>query len=167
MQGSQGTFLKRKPWEESVRVPGIFRWPAALEAGRQSDAPFSHVDVVPTLLELCGSHPAPGMQGTSYADYLLGRSRRTPEMAHLMIYTKTEADEFNPWRGLRSRKYKYARFQDKPWMLYDLEKDPYEMENLAQNPSQRKLVARFDAEIERTMRETGDRWDELKDRPYR
>ncbi len=52
-------------------------------------------------------------------------------------------------------------------MLYDLEKDPYEMENLAQNPSQRKLVARFDAEIERTMRETGDRWDELKDRPYR
>jgi arylsulfatase A-like enzyme len=60
MQVSQGTFLKRKPWEESVRVPGIFRWPAALEAGRQSDAPFSHVDVVPTLLELCGSHPAPG-----------------------------------------------------------------------------------------------------------
>jgi arylsulfatase A-like enzyme len=167
MQGSHGTFLKRKPWEESVRVPGIFRWPAALKAGRQSDAPFSHVDVVPTLLELCGSRPAPAMQGVSYADYLLGRSQRTPEMAHLMIYTKTEANEFDPWRGVRSRRYKYARFQDKPWMLYDLQKDPYEMSNLVEDASRRKLVARLDAEIERTMRDTGGRWDELKDRPFR
>src|SRR5439155_7323609 len=58
MQGSQGTFLKRRPWEESVRVPEIFRWPAALKP-RQSDAPFSHVDVVPTLLNLCGGCSAP------------------------------------------------------------------------------------------------------------
>jgi arylsulfatase A-like enzyme len=125
------------------------------------------VDVVPTLLDLCGSRPAAGMQGVSYADYLLGRSQHTPEMAHLMIYTKTEANEFNPWRGVRSRKYKYARFQDKPWMLYDLEKDPYEMNNLVDDSRQRKLVARLDAEIARTMRETGDRWEELKDRPFR
>src|SRR5579862_1105575 len=167
MQGSHATFLKRKPWEESVRVPGIFRWPAGLKAGRQSDAPFSHVDVVPTLLGLCGSRPAAGMQGRSYADYLLGRSQRTPELAQLMIYTKTERDEFNPWRGVRSLKYKYARFQDKPWVLYDLEKDPYELENLAGDRGMRKLMARFDAAIEKNMRETGDRWDELKDRPYR
>jgi arylsulfatase A-like enzyme len=167
MQGSQGTFLKRKPWEESVRVPGIFRWPAAIKAGRQSEAPFSHVDVVPTLLDLCGAKPAVGMQGTSYADYLLGRSPKTPDLAHLMIYTKTEADEFNPWRGVRSRKYKYARFQDKPWMLYDLESDPYEMRNLVDDAANSKLVARFDAAIERMMRSTGDKWAELHDAPYR
>jgi arylsulfatase A-like enzyme len=88
MQGSHGTFLKRKPWEESMRVPGIFRWPAALKP-RQSDAPFSHLDVVPTLLDLCGGCSAP------------------------------QAD------------------------------------------------ARLDDVIARTMRETGDRWDELKDRPLR
>ena len=77
--------------------------------------------------------------------------------------------QFGPcqWRGVRSRKYKYARFQDKPWILYDLEKDPYELNNLVEDAKQRKLVAHLDAEIERTMRETGDRWDELKDRPFR
>ena len=52
-------------------------------------------------------------------------------------------------------------------MLYDLEKDPYEMENLVGSPSHAKLVARFDAEITRTTKETGDRWDELHDRPFR
>jgi arylsulfatase A-like enzyme len=166
MQGSHGTFLKRKPWEESVRVPGIVRWPASLKAGRQSDAPFSHVDVVPTLLELCGVKPA-GMQGTSYASYLRGQSGRMPDMAHLMIYTKTEADEFNPWRGVRTRKYKYARFEDKPWMLHDLEKDPYEVKNLVGSAASRKLIAHFDAAIERMMRETGDQWTELKDARYR
>ncbi|HTM47167.1 MAG TPA: sulfatase [Bryobacteraceae bacterium] len=167
MHGSQGTFLKRKPWEESVRVPGIFRWPEGIKAGGQSDAPFSHVDVVPTLLELSGSRPPAGMQGASYADYLLGRSKKSPAMAHLMIYTKTEANEYEPWRGVRSRKYKYARFRDRPWMLHDLEKDPYEMENLAGRPESAKLMAKLDAEIERRMRLTGDKWDELHDQPYR
>ena len=52
-------------------------------------------------------------------------------------------------------------------MLYDLERDPYELENLAEDPSRRKLMAQFDTEIERAMRETGDRWDELQDRPFR
>ena len=52
-------------------------------------------------------------------------------------------------------------------MLYDLEKDPYELDNLVEDAGRRKLVAHLDAEIARTMRETGDRWDELKDRPFR
>lgn len=167
MLGSHGMFLKRKPWEESVRVPGIIRWPAALKGGRRSEAPFSHVDVVPTLLGLCGIEPPPSMQGFDYAGYLEGRSGATPEFAHLMIYTKTETNEYSPWRGLRSRKYKYARFREKPWVLYDLERDPFEMNNLAEASSHARLRERFDALIERQMRRTADRWDELKDRPYR
>ncbi len=167
MLGSQGTFLKRKPWEESVRVPMIFRWPAGLKPGRRSDAVLSHVDVVPTLLGLCGAPSPVKMHGFDYARYLRGESSETPEFAHLMIHTKTEADEYGPWRGLRSRKWKYARTAGKPWVLYDLEKDPFELNNLAGDAAAGKLVARFDAAIERRMRETADRWDELHDRPYR
>ena len=164
MLGSQGTFLKRKPWEESVRVPGILRWPAGLRAGRKSDAPFSHVDVVPTLLGLCGGRSPVTMHGYDYSAYLQGRSTRTPEFAHLMIYTKTEANEYPPWRGLRSRKYKYARTRKQPWVLYDLENDPYELNNLV---GDRKITARFDREIDNVMRRTRDSWEELQDRPYR
>jgi arylsulfatase A-like enzyme len=167
MLGSHGTFLKRKPWEESVLVPGILRWPAGLGAGRKCDAVFSHVDVAPTLLGLCGLRPPASMHGFDYTAYLRGGSGRTPESAHLMIYTQTEAGEFGPWRGLRTRRYKYARFREKPWLLYDLAKDPFEMQNLVLDPPHKSLIARFDAEIQKTMRETRDKWDELQDRPFR
>jgi arylsulfatase A-like enzyme len=83
-----------------------------------------------------------------------------------MIYTKTELDEHGPWRGLRSRKWKYARHQDRRWMLYDLENDPYELDNLAREPRHRALMSGFDELIVRQMKETGDRWEERKDRPY-
>ncbi len=167
MLGSQGTFLKRKPWEESVRVPGIFRWPRGLAEGKRSTAPFSHVDVVPTLAGLCGVETPVRMHGHDYSGYLRGKTEQTPEHAHLMIYTNTEMDEHPHWRGLRSEKWKYARHEDRRWMLHDLENDPYEMNNLAGEARHRGLMSRFDAIIAKQMAATGDRWDELKDRPFR
>jgi arylsulfatase A-like enzyme len=166
MHGSHGMFLKRKPWEESVCVPGIIRWPAGLKGSWRTGVSFSHVDMLPTLLGLCGVRPPANIHGFDYSSYLKTRSGRTPEFAHLMIYTKSEADEFGPWRGLRSGKYKYARFREKPWLLHDLETDPYEMENLVDDPAQKRLIARLDGLIEAEMRRTADRWDELHDAPY-
>jgi len=164
--GSHGSIHKQKPWEESVIVPGLLRWPAGLRRAFTSDAVFSHVDVVPTLLGLCGVKSPVAMDGFNYAPYLRGARVKTPEYAHLAIHTRTQNNEFGPWRGLRSRRYKYARFQDKPWVLYDLERDPYEIENLVDSPASARLVAQFDREIEAHMRRTGDRWDELRHRPY-
>jgi len=167
MLGSQGAVLKRKPWEESVIVPGLLRWPAGLRRAYASDVVFSHVDVVPTLLGLCGVKSPVQMDGFNYAPYLRGARVKTPEYAHLAIHTRTENNEFAPWRGLRTRRYKYARFQDKPWVLYDLERDPDEMEHLAASPAYANLAARFDGMIEAHMRQTADRWIEMRDRPYR
>jgi arylsulfatase A-like enzyme len=164
--GSHGSIRKQKPWEESVVVPGLLRWPAALKAGVTSEALVSHVDVVPTLLGLCGVRPTVKMHGFDYARHLRSGRGRTPERAHLAIYTKTELNQYDAWRGLRTRKYKYARFKERPWVLYDLEKDPYELENLVESPSMRPAVERFDREIEQFMRRTGDGWDELQHRPY-
>lgn len=166
MLGSQGTMRKQKPWEESVIVPGLLRWPAGVRRAFPSNAVFSHVDVVPTLLGLCGVKPPAKMDGHDYAPYLRGEGAKTPEYAHLAIHTRTENNEFAPWRGLRTRRYKYARFQDKPWVLYDLERDPYELDNLVHSPSSARIVTQFDHEIVAHMHRTADRWDELRHRPY-
>ncbi|HUQ91388.1 MAG TPA: sulfatase [Bryobacteraceae bacterium] len=165
MLGSQGTFLKRKPWEESTQVPGILRWPRGIRGGRTLDAMFSHIDAVPTLLGLCGGEIPPGMRGRDYSRYIRGSSGagHLPESAPLMIYTKTEMNEWDCWRGLRTRRYKYARFQHQPWVLYDLKLDPCELNNLAGSSSHRKLMARFDAEVERHMERTADSWQEKED----
>jgi arylsulfatase A-like enzyme len=84
-----------------------------------------------------------------------------------MIYTATEMDEWAPWRGLRTRQWKYARHEDRPWVLYDLEKDPYETNNLAAERSSRTLIAEFDRRIALHMAETGDEWTRRYDRPFR
>ena len=163
MLGSHGTFLKRKPWEESVRVPGIMRWPAGMKSAKTTEAPISHVDMVPTLLGLCGIKPPRAMHGFDYADFLRGKSERTPSYAHLMSYTSAETGEFGPWRGLRSKEYKYATFRDRPWLLYDLEKDPYEMDNLADDARHSNLIRLLHGAIKQQMERTGDKWDEQHD----
>jgi arylsulfatase A-like enzyme len=166
MLGSHGLFLKRKPWEESVRVPGIVRWPAGMKAAKTTEAPFSHVDVVPTLLGLCNVKVPHTMHGFDYAHFLRGKSQRTPNYAHMMMYTSTETGEFGPWRGLRSNEYKYAEFHDKPWLLYDLEKDPFEMNNLADDPRYSNLMRMLHGAVKHEMERTGDKWDEQRDAPF-
>lgn len=163
MLGSHGTYSKRKPWEESVRVPAILRMPGVIPAGVTSDAPFSHIDMVPTLMGLSGLRSEPQMHGFDFSRYVRGESETTPGFAHLMMYSQTEGGEFPPWRGIRSRKYKYARFQHKPWMLYDLEQDPYEMNNLLDG---RTPPPELEQLVDSQMATTGDSWTELHDAPY-
>ena len=167
MLGSHGTFLKRKPWEESARVPMIFSWKnGGVTGGWRTSAPISHIDLVPTLLGLCGVKQTPAMPGNDLTQFLKTRGGRAPQHSMLMSHGKTEMEEWGPWRGLRTRKWKYARFKDKPWMLYDLEADPFEMTNLAARREHAALRAQFDREIETWMEKTADRWDEQVDAPY-
>ena len=94
MLGSHGQRLKRKPWEESIRVPGILRYPRRVKAGRIEEALFSHIDFAPTLLALCGARVPKSMQGANLADLVLRRSRRAPDSVFFQI--------FGPYAGDRT-----------------------------------------------------------------
>ena len=76
-------------------------------------------------------------------------------------------EEPGPWRGIRNQKWKYARHQDKPWVLYDLEKDAFELKNLAGEPAHRALMAELDGRIAAHMAAMGDDWVQRCDRPFR
>ena len=148
MLGSQAQRLKRKPWEESIRVPGILRYPRKLRPGRR-DHFFTHVDFAPTLLSLCGLAAAPGMQGV---DIL----RASPDSAFFQIFGPYRGDGTeDAWRGVRTRRYMYARFEGRPWVLYDLERDPFEQNNLVDS---KPLVAEMEKRLASWMERTGDSW---------
>ena len=109
MLGSQGARLKRKPWEESIKVPGIVRHPQA-PGGRVTDALFSHVDMAPTLLSLCGLNPDAGMQGSDLSAVILGESESGPESAYFQIFGPYISGGVDSgWRGVRTERYMYAR----------------------------------------------------------
>jgi arylsulfatase A-like enzyme len=160
MLGSHGEVLKRKPWEESIRVPGIIRYPRRIRPGRTEDALFSHIDLPPTLLSVCGVRPPRRMQGADLARLVLGESGAGPESAFFQIFGPYQGDRTpEGWRGVRTARYMYARFRSRPWVLYDLEQDPYEMHNLAGDPSAAGLGREMDAKLAAWMRRTGDAWD--------
>lgn len=159
MLGSHGMRLKRKPWEESTRVPGIVRHPGA-EPGRTTDSFFSHVDIAPTLLSLCGLDTPDSMQGSDLAPVIRGESEQGPETVYFQIFGPFHAGgvEFG-WRGVRTERYMYARKKDEPWVLYDLQEDPYELNNLATDPAAAEIRAELESKIAAWMEKVGDSWD--------
>ena len=171
MLGSQGTRLKRKPWEESILVPGILRYPAGIKPGDRSDLVFSLVDAAPTLLGLAGVEVPESMDGRDLSATLFAGpgddADDKPESVYLQSYTPTEQDEFPPWRGVRTPRYTYARHQNQPWLLYDNDNDPFQHENLVDKPEHAELRATLDAMTMRWFERTGDDWTERRDLPYR
>lgn len=160
MLGSQGKVLKRKPWEESVRVPGILRYPRKVKAGRNEEALLSHIDFLPTLLGLCGIAPDVKVQGTDLSQLILGKNKNSPDSVFFQIFGPSLAcNTPEGWRGVRTNRYKYARFKEKPWVLYDLKEDPYEMNNLANEHVAQKLITEMDRKIDEWMSRTGDSWN--------
>jgi arylsulfatase A-like enzyme len=159
MLGSHGQRLKRKPWEESIRVPGIVRYPAKVKPGRTTDALLSHVDLAPTLLSLCGLPVPKEMQGGDLSNVVLGTTDRGPESAYFQIFVPFAGDGTpHPWRGVRTDHFMYARTEAGPWVLYDLRDDPYEMKNLAHDPAQAAAKGQMEARLAAWMKRTGDSW---------
>jgi arylsulfatase A-like enzyme len=150
MLGSQDMAAKNKPWEESINVPFVVRWPAGIPAGRRLDTLFSTVDISPTLLGLAGVPALAAMQGADLSPILRGGNASGPESAFIMSIGRS-ADEgeevrkkrkakaakrgnFGGWRGVRTARYTYAARMERaglsPWLLYDNRDDPFQTRNL-------------------------------------
>jgi arylsulfatase A-like enzyme len=159
MLGSQGARLKRKPWEESIRVPGVLRYPAKVQAGRRVDTLLTHVDLAPTLLALCGVPVPADMHGSDLSGVVRGQTERGPDSAFFQIFVSFAGDETpHPWRGVRTQRHMYARTEAGPWVLYDLEKDPDERTNLANDAAAEGVRTELEARLARWMKDTGDSW---------
>ena len=159
MLGSQGERLKRKPWEESISVPGIWWNPRRIGRGRVNDAIFSHVDFAPTFLGLMGLRAPAAMQGVDHSSVVTGKRKSIRDSAFLQIFGPYAGDGTKAgWRGVRTSTHTYARYENEPWVLYDNVRDPLQMRNLAGSRDHAGLQAAMDKRLTRWMRESGDAW---------
>jgi arylsulfatase A-like enzyme len=147
MLGSQGLEGDNEPFEEAVRVPLIIRYPGTLSAG-QNDALLSNVDLMPTLLKLCGVDIPENVQGQ---DFSVHRES---------IYCSGKLGDPDEWRMV-------VRGLDKLVVdrglnvthLYNLGQDPFEMENLVREVSQDLKRDELKALLKDSMRRSGDGMD--------
>lgn len=136
MLGSQGHRLKQRPWEESINVPFIIRYPDGIKAGQKRDWIVSSVDLMPTLLGLCGAGIPSQVQGLNQSDLFAGKGEEIRESAYL-FNTHAGSGPGCDWRGIRTKDWVYAYHMEGDWVLYDLKNDPYQLNNLVGKPEYR------------------------------
>ncbi len=154
---SQGFCKKQHPWEESVRVPFLIRWPEAFEPGVR-DEPVDAQDMMPTLLTLCSLPVPDSAHGRNFADALTNpNSAPRFEETYLMhLYSYHQSFGMPEWRGIRTLQYTYAVRHDGPWLLYDNLADPFQMKNLVHDPAFGAIRNDLDVRMKKIMKERGD-----------
>ena len=162
MLGSHGMERKQKPWDEALRVPMLWHYPAKLgPTGKRLDAILSSEDLMPTLLSLAGLDIPKSVEGIDYKPYMLGGENPNRDNAALISCVAP----FGEWsrkaggkeyRGLRTLRYTYVRDLQGPWLLYDNEKDPYQQTNLARAPEAASQQAQLDLLLTQRLKSAKD-----------
>lgn len=148
--GHHGRFEKHSFWESAVRAPLIFAYPARFKGGRAVDGLTEFIDLMPTILDVCDvAHPA-GLQGRSllpllngkttkgrayvFSEYLFGWEEAMIRTADWkFIYTKGNIDRTDGYETKYPKPGKTKR-------LYNLQRDPDELTNLAGRPESQKIL---------------------------
>lgn len=135
LQGSHGETNKGKAWEESSRIPLIVRAPDGA-AGAVVDDLVSGVDFFATCVDYAAQPPEPSVEGDSFAPLV-----RDPSLT----LDRPVFSEMQPWCMVREGAFKLVVQKEgfEPTHLFDLERDPYEMNNLLADPNHAAERARL------------------------
>ena len=156
--GEKDCIQKWHLWDESTRIPLLMRAPGAAGNGKRCGVPVSHIDVYPTLVDLCDlplrPHENAGMEG------LEGHSLRSllerpdgstwADPAGVLSAVKDD-DRDIPHVSLRTQRYRYTLCSTGEEELYDHRKDPHEWTNLAQSPVHGHVRARLRRQLEQRL----------------
>ena len=150
------TSERRLPYEESIRNPLIVRYPRIVEAGSRPAGLALSVDIAPTVLDLARAPIGDHVQGESLVPLLAGRDEGWRESILVEFYTYE-----NPfphlvdmdYRMVRTDRYKYIHWIQHPELdeLYDLETDPFELDNLVEDAGMVRLRAELREELGRLV----------------
>ena len=152
--GDHGFFDKRFIYEESLRMPFMVKYPQRIKAGSVNEDIITNIDFAPTLLELAGITTTQKMQGTSFVPVLEGNTPNNWQDAMYYHYYEFPFwHHVQPHYGIRTQKYTLAHFYYNidVWELYDLEKDPNQMNNIYNDPNYTSTITELKAKLKNLM----------------
>lgn len=148
-------------YEQALRVPFMVWAPGRVKAGSVRDEFLANIDNAPTILDLVGLSIPESMQGRSLAPLLHGETPRDwRNSVYYHYYEFGDPHWVEPHYGIRTQRYKLISYYSiNQWELFDLEKDPDEMESLCLNGAWRiqpgyETVAKDLLEQLKQLRET-------------
>ena len=158
MHGSQGkrSWRKQVPWDESVCVPFLLRFPPVTGAGREEATTLNTPDILPTLLSLCGIPLPDSLEGDDMADVVRGDHADPDRFGLFMMVARFGADDFRAYRGVRNGRHTYVADSEGPWLLYDNVADPFQMTNLIDDPENQSTRDALERALRRLLSEIDD-----------
>ena len=143
--GEHGWFDKRWMYEESFRMPFMISYPKIIEPKSKNSNLLLNIDFAPTLLDLAGIEIPDAMQGSSFLPQLQSDFEGAREAVYYHYYEYPKWHMVQPHYGIRSKRFKLIHFYYSmdEWELYDLDKDPNEMNNLYGISKYKRLIKRL------------------------
>ncbi len=126
---------KGSTFEGGFRVPCLMRWPGTIRAGSVYEGQAGTLDLFPTLLALAGGELPDGRayDGCDIRPVLLGEGDRPEKDFFYFNGQDLQACRHGRWKAKKPFKGNvYGEPLEHPWLLFDLERDPGETTNLAE-----------------------------------
>lgn len=159
---SKGVLRKQRPYDESIKVPMLIRYPEKLSQARHVRAPINTPDLLPTLLGLSGIKIPKTVEGTDYSKPLIAGEDLGNDGALIMLPVPFHEWKFmnggREFRGIRSERYTYVKDLEGPWLLYDNQTDPFQQQNLVNQPESKELQARMEKVLQSKLKQTKDKF---------
>lgn len=172
MLGEHDYIDKRWIFEESMQMPLLIRYPPKIKAGMIINELLSNIDFAPTILDMAGIESNIQVQGKSFKKLLYSEDNSPIRDCIYYHYWMHMAHHYVPAHyGIRTKKYKLIFFYGLPldaygawqhpvtppgWELYDLEKDPHELNNVYNNPKYSVIADNLKTLLLEEKRQNGD-----------
>jgi arylsulfatase A-like enzyme len=149
-------------YEESFSTPLLVRYPKEIKPGTVVNDMVVNVDLAPTILDYAGVDIPSDIQGDSWRSIAAGNTIPWRDAVYYHYYEYPGPHMVKRHYGARTDRYKLIHFyyDVDEWELYDLEKDPYEMRNVYNNPAYVEVQEMMHGKLVDLRKEYGDS-DEL------
>jgi len=163
--GEHGWFDKRFMYEESFKTPLLVRYPKEIKPGTKIDKLVQNLDFAPTLLDYAGISTPEEMQGESFRKLVAGETDEWRDAVYYTYYEYPSVHMVKRHYGVATERYKLMHFyyDIDEWEMYDLEKDPMEMQNIYDDPDYAEVREMLHKRLEELREYYGDS-DELNDK---
>ncbi|MEP1955978.1 MAG: sulfatase [Algoriphagus sp.] len=158
---SKGVLKKQRPYDEAIKVPMLIRYPAKFGTkSRHIIDPIGTPDLLPTLLGLSAIASPESIEGKDFSGELLAGKDLGNEATLIMLPVPFHEWKFSnggrEFRGIRTKRYTYVKDLKGPWLLYDNEIDPFQENNLVNNPAVQDLQSQLETMLMKKLEATKD-----------
>ncbi len=156
--GEHGWFDKRFIYEESFRTPLLMRLPKGYQKRGEVNQLVQNIDYSATILDMAGIPVPKEIHGMSMKPLLLDNDTDWRDAIYYHYYEFPNEHMVKKHYGIRTDRYKLIHFYDDidVWELYDLEKDPSEMNNLFGQPQYDEIAAKLKVRLVELQEEYRD-----------